>query len=83
MLEDLCLQAMREDMALPCLDGYFECLKAAGFQHAAKDVAKARAHALLASRKDPDLRVGEAAQRGYWPFDAEAFKPLVELLRAL
>ncbi len=83
MLEDLCLRAMREDKALPCLDSYFECLAAAGFQHAAKDIAKARAHALLASRKDPDLRVGEAAKRGYWPFDAEAFRPLVELLRSL
>jgi hypothetical protein len=83
MLEDLCLEAMRGDEALPCLDGYFECLQAAGFMHAAKDVAKARAHALLASRKEPDLRVGEAARRGYWPFDAAAFQPLVALLRAM
>lgn len=83
MLEDLCLRAMQDDKALPCLDGYFECLKAQGFQHAAKDIAKARAHALLASRKDPDLRVGEAAKRGYWPFDAEVFRPLVELVRGL
>jgi hypothetical protein len=83
MLEDLCLRAMREDKALPRLDDYFACLKEAGFEHAAKDAAKARAHALLASRKDPDLRVGEAAKRGYWPFDADAFKPLVALLRAL
>jgi hypothetical protein len=83
MLEDLCLLAMRQDKALPCLDAYFECLKRTGIEHAAKDVAKARAHALLASRKDPDLRVGEAAKRGYWPFDAEAFGPLTALLRAL
>lgn len=83
MLEDLCLSAMRDDKALPCLDGYFECLEAAGFEHAPKDVAKARAHALLASRKDPDLRVGEAAKRGFWPLDAAAFRPLVELVQSL
>jgi hypothetical protein len=83
MLEDLCLRAMRQDAAMPCLDSYFNCLKTAGFEHATKAIAKARAHAFLASRNQPDLRIGEAAKRRYWPFDAEAFKPLVDLLRTL
>jgi hypothetical protein len=67
MLEDLCRHAAAGDKAAPCVDKYFENLAGCGLQHAPKDRAKAWAHAFLASRPDPDLRVGEAAQKGYWP----------------
>jgi hypothetical protein len=83
MLEDLCRQAAAGDKAAPCVDKYFENLAGCGIQHAPKDRAKAWAHAFLASRPEPDLRVGEAAQKGYWPFDAPAFAPLVNLLKQL
>jgi hypothetical protein len=46
------------------LDTYFQCLQA--HQIAPKSLHKARAHAWLASRPEPDRRVGEAAQAGYY-----------------
>ncbi len=83
MLEDLCMLAVAEDAAMPCLDAYFACLREKGIQMAAHRLPKARAHAFLASRDEPDTRVGEAAKKGYWPWDAPAFAPLVELIRSL
>jgi hypothetical protein len=83
-LETLCLEAVRDDSAMPCVDEYFECLRR-------RDVVlprdsqmdKARVHAFLVSRERPHLRLGEAARAGYFPFDRPAFAPLREFLREL
>jgi len=83
MLEDLCLTAFTSDPAHPCMDRYFTCLTAAGIAHASNRIAKARMHALLASRREPEPRLGMAAQKGHLDFSAPAFGPLVNLLRAL
>ena len=47
------------------------------------DLHKARAHAWLASRVEPDKRVGEAAQAGYWPWGADAFLDLWSFVGSL
>jgi hypothetical protein len=83
MLEDLCLKAFTSDVAYPCMERYFECLASAGVELRREVRAKARLHAFLASRKDPDVRLGEAARKGYLPCDAPAFSPLIALLREL
>ena len=44
---------------------------------------KARAHAFLASRTRPELRVGEAAEAGHWQLDSPVFDPLKSFLLAL
>ncbi len=82
MLEDLCLDAVQTDGAIACVDDYFQCVRrTTARQHT--PTAKARVHAWLASQDDPDLRLGEAAQRGFWPWYAVAFQPLVQFLQAL
>ena len=60
-LEDLCLTALTEDPAMPCVEHFLTCVNG---QVAAppRDQQKARIHAFLASRQDPELRLGEAAQ---------------------
>ena len=40
-------------------------------------------HAFLATRYKPDLRLGTAAQAGYWPLDDAVFQPLSDFLRML
>jgi hypothetical protein len=42
-----------------------------------------RLHAFLATRYKPDLRLGTAAQAGYWPLDDAVFQPLSDFLRRL
>ncbi len=74
-LEDLCLAAIGRDPAVPCMDGFFRCLGEQSLPHP-RSMSKARVHAFLASREEPGLRLGEAAEKGYWPWDDEVFNPL-------
>lgn len=83
MLEDLCLAAVSDDPAMNCVEAYFDCLQAQEINLRETVVAKARLHTFLASRQDPDLRLGEAAQRGYWPWDSPAFDQVKAFLRQL
>ena len=78
-LEDVCLSSVQDDPAMECVDRYFQCLEDAGIS-APSHLAKARTRVFLASRKKPELRLGEAAQEGYWPFDCESFANLRRLL---
>ena len=84
MLEDVCLASVSEDAAMKCVDEYFECLTREGASTPREvRMSKARVHAFLASRDDPALRIGEAADNGIWQFDNEAFRPMCELLTML
>ena len=84
MLEDVCLDSVSDDPAMECVDRYFECIGESDAPGPRQTwIPKARAHAFLASRDRPDLRVGEAADRGIWRFEREAFGPLKDLLAAL
>ena len=44
---------------------------------------KARAHAYIATRRDPYLSVGVAAQRSYWDLDHAVFDGIRNFLRSL
>lgn len=81
MLETLCLQSVETDPVMSCVAEYFECVEANGILPNNTD--KARLHAFLASRNKPGLRLGEAAAKGYWPWDSPVFDPLRQFLRAL
>lgn len=80
ILEDLCLEAANSDPAMPCVNQYFECIKKQSL-NPPSNLSKAMVHAFLASRPDPDLRLGEAAQKGYWPFEDDAFKQVKTFLQ--
>ncbi len=82
MLEDLCLQAVSEDPAMHCIESYFDCLQTTRLS-VSNAGAKARVQTFLASRARPGLRLGEAAEAGYWPWGHEAFSPVKEFLRGL
>ncbi|MBI4772182.1 MAG: hypothetical protein HY784_17625 [Chloroflexi bacterium] len=82
MLEDLCLAAVEDDPGMPCVDEYLECVGARAARQPGNP-AKARVHAWLASQVRPDLRLGEAAEKGYWPWESPAFDPLERFLRNL
>jgi len=82
MLEDLCLAAIQSYPDVKCVDEYFKCI----YERANRqpnNLAKARVHAWLASQVEPDRRLGEAAEVGYWPWDSPAFDSLKQFLRAL
>ena len=84
MLEDVCLASVEADPAMACVEQYLSCVAQSGGERP-RDVwmPKARLHAFLASRDDPSLRLGEAANKGIWRFDDSAFDPLKSLLQML
>ena len=81
-LEKLCLTVLANDPAITCVEDFLKCVNEnVTAQPQPQD--KARIHAFLSSRKDPELRLGEAAQRGYIPWDNPAFDRLSQFLRSL
>ena len=84
VIEDVCLDSVSEDPAMVCIDRYFECIEESDTPGPRQVwMSKARTHAFLASRERPNLRIGEAADRGIWQFEHAAFNPLKDLLRLL
>lgn len=81
-LEDVCLEAIRNEPAMPCVESYFECLKRTGIREP-RELSKAKTRVFLASKPKPDLRLGEACKENYWPFDHDAFTDLRTLLDLL
>ena len=82
MLEDLCLESVKNSPAFPCVGAYFQC----AFRTSARqpgNFAKAYLHAWLASEVEPDKRLGEAAEAGYWPWQSPAFAAFGQFLLGL
>lgn len=84
MLEDLCLASADADSAFECVVEFFDCVEQRGGQsHARNMAAKARVHAWLATKPEPDKRLGEAGQSEYWDFSDEAFSDLKSFIQNL
>lgn len=80
MLEDVCLESVKEDPAMPCVEELFACLAARNVP-APQAFSKAKVSAFLASRPDTVTRLGEAAFKHYWAFDSHAFALTRDFLR--
>jgi hypothetical protein len=86
MLEDLCLDSVSQDFAMPCVEGYFQCLNKLYDENKLdppKNFSKAKARVFLASRKEPSEYIGLAAKNGYWDFDKPSFDDIKKLLKLL
>ena len=82
MLEDLCLKAVVQDPAMLCVEQYFECLQQEELP-LPDNTSKAKVQVFLASRRKAGLRLGEAAQAGYWPWDGKAFEQVRDFLQKI
>lgn len=82
MLEDLCLRAVAQDPAMECVNRYFQCLQQR-LDELPRNMSKAKVQVFLASRERVYLRVGEAADRGYWPWDDQVFDEAKQFLNLL
>ncbi|MGD0354517.1 MAG: DUF3226 domain-containing protein [Dehalococcoidia bacterium] len=82
MLEDVCLRSIVKDQAYSCMESYFDCIQSR-LKVLPKIMAKAKIHAFLATREEPDKRLGEAAEKGYWPWGSPAFDCFKQFLNLL
>ena len=83
MLEDVCLEAVQADLAMPCVDEYIECIKRSVPDWYSRNLKKAKVQAFLASRPEPGLKLGEGAKLGYWNWSHEAYNPIEQFIRDL
>jgi hypothetical protein len=81
MIEDLCLQSVSGNPEFACVDEYFRCVAEKSERKTFS--SKARVRAWMASHTDYDLRVGIAAEKGYWPWASPAFDSLKNFLHQL
>ncbi len=81
-LETLCLEAIRDAEVMPCVNGYFDCLKS--IDHLPRQESKARLRAFLAANPaDPTLLSGNAIAAGVIPWDSPAFDGIHQFLDLL
>ena len=82
MLETLLCRTFENTPLDGCIDDFFACVRerAGTAPHRPE---KSRAHAYIATRDDPHLSVGVAAQRGYWNLDHAAFDGVRLFLQSL
>lgn len=84
MLEDLCLETVQNHPAMACVQKFCECVTV--LDEKPKNRAKSEAQSFLAMQSFlaamPRFvrHVGEAAQKGYWNFEAETLRELREFL---
>lgn len=82
MLENLCLETVSDHTVMPCINQFLECIEKKS-KEPPKNKSKAKAHSFLAAMPESDLRVGEAAKKGYWNFNHSALQPLTVFLKKL
>ena len=82
LLESLLSETVKDTPVADCIDEFLECAERDGGSQI-KRPDKAFAHAFLATRPDPHVSVGVAAQKGYWDLDHQALDGVRSFLRDL
>ena len=94
-LENVCLSSIEDTPDMRCVGSFFDCLSNIEPEITANQIAKARLHSYLAagpvratqngeiSRRQPGLRLGEAAEAGVWNWSSSAFDLIKDFLRNL
>jgi len=83
MLETLCWESVRNDLAISCVEEFFQCVNRNGISLRPNILPKAKIHSFLSSRPRPNLLLGQAAHEGYWPWQSSAFDQLREFLHQM
>jgi hypothetical protein len=81
-LEDLCLEAVKDEPIMSCVDQYFKCIHDLGIKRPRK-MSKAKIAALLSYQEDPTNSVGLSAVKGFWDFKNDAFLKVKNFLLSL
>ena len=81
MLESLLAKSLVRDPVRPCIEDFMTCSEQTGVAIRRPD--KMFVHAFLATRPDPHVSVGVAAQKGYWDFEDPVFGQVRRFLAAI
>lgn len=78
MLEDLCLQTVKNQPVMKHVDHYIDCVQK--IEDGPKIIAKAKAQVYLASKPVTVYSTGLGAKKKYWDFTSDALVRLKEFL---
>ena len=81
MLETLLCETFAGSPVDRCIGGFLQCVEESNGPPRRPD--KAREHAYLATKPDPHVSVGVAAQKAYWDLDHAALNGVREFLTSL
>ena len=79
MLESLCLSTVESRETMKCVDEFMDCVEKLDKKPKNKD--KSRHRAFLAAMEEDTSSLGIAAQKGYWDFDSDKLKLLLEFVK--
>lgn len=82
MLETLLNRTVEEESEQRCVEEFLQCVEEERGREV-RNPHKSRAHAWIATRDHPEVSVGVAAQKNYWPFEHGALDELRAFLRSL
>ncbi len=85
MLENLCLQTIKDEPINGCIQNYIECFQADQKEEEKKKYndPKARVQAYLASCSPIKNSLGLGALKGYWNFEHQCFQDIKQFLKQL
>jgi hypothetical protein len=85
MLENLCLETLKDQNIESCIDQYISCFES-NMDQTEKVIfnfSKAKVQAYLASRAPIVNSLGLGAQKGYWDFNHACFNQVKTFLHSL
>jgi len=81
-LEDLCLEIVKDEPSIECVDQFIDCLKLNG--QPLKYPHKTKLHTYLsANNKFVGLKIGEAARVGAWNWEHSALEPFRHIISSM
>lgn len=83
MLEDLCLETVKDEEGMECVNRFIDCANQLENPPKNKDIPKAKVQAFLAIKPGVFDMVGLGAKKKYWDFDSIALKPPKNFLSEL
>lgn len=83
MLENLCLESIKGDSGLECVDKFIDCANQFENRLKEKDIAKAKVQAFLSIVPEVPNSIGVGAKKGVWNFDSPQLQPLIDFLSQL
>lgn len=79
MLEDLCLEAVKDEPAMVCVKAFEE--KVTGLENPPRNLTKSKAHVYLVSMPEFCCQLGIGAQKSYWKFESGVYDVLKQFLQ--
>jgi hypothetical protein len=83
MLEDLCLETVKDEKGMECVNRFIDCANQLENPPKDKDIAKVKVQGFLAIKPGVFDMVGLGAKKNYWDFDSAALEPLKNFLSEL